>query len=236
MPISDLVIYKPDCIRFILLLLSRKCLTLTICVEMTFEIDNLPYAYDALEPYIDEQTMRLHHDKHYAGYTNKLNSAIEGTALAGQSIVDIFSDLDMDQAAVRNNGGGYYNHSLFWKVMGPGKGGEPTGALRGAIDRAFGSFRGFRGEFSQAAATRFGSGWAWLCVRNGGALCICSTPNQDNPLMPGGCEGMPILGLDVWEHSYYLKYQNRRLEYIENFFNVINWDCVSQLYEENKQA
>ena len=201
---------------------------------MAFEIDDLPYPYDALEPYIDEQTMKLHHDKHYAGYTNKLNSAIEGTSLADQSIAGILSNLDMDNAAVRNNGGGYYNHSLFWKMMGPERGGEPKGALKAAIDKAFDSFHAFKDAFSQAAATRFGSGWAWLCVQSGGALCICSTPNQDNPLMPGACAGIPILGLDVWEHAYYLRYQNRRPEYIENFFNVIDWDCVSGLYEENK--
>ena len=199
---------------------------------MAFKVDDLPYAYEALEPYIDAETMRLHHDKHYAGYTQKLNAAIEGTDWDGQSIELILSDLEMGKAAVRNNGGGYYNHSLFWKVMGPERGGEPTGALKAALESTFGSFQGFREAFSKAAAIQFGSGWAWLCVQPGGALCVCHTPNQDNPLMPGvSCGGTPILGLDVWEHAYYLKYHNRRPDYIENFFQLINWDYVSERYQ-----
>ena len=200
---------------------------------MAFELPNLPYAYDALEPHIDEQTMRIHHTKHHQGYTNKLNAAIEGTDLEGKSIEEILK-VCMDKPAVRNNGGGFWNHSLFWTVMGPNGGGEPTGELATAINDAFGSFDAFKDEFSKAAATRFGSGWAWLCVTNG-KLEVCSTPNQDNPLMPGvACEGTPILGLDVWEHAYYLKYQNRRPDYINAFFNVINWDEVSRRFNEAK--
>lgn len=196
---------------------------------MAFELPNLPYAFDALEPYIDARTMEIHHDKHHAGYTNNLNKAIEGTDLDGLSIEEILVK-GFDKPAVRNNAGGFYNHNLFWKVMGPGKGGEPSGALAQAINEAFGSFEGFKEKFSQAAATRFGSGWAWLVVADG-KLQICSTANQDNPLMPGvGCEGKPILGLDVWEHAYYLNYQNRRPDYINAFFNVVNWDKVAELY------
>lgn len=196
---------------------------------MAFELPNLPYAFDALEPYIDARTMEIHHDKHHAGYTNNLNKAIEGTDLDGLSIEEILVK-GFDKPAVRNNAGGFYNHNLFWKVMGPGKGGEPSGALAQAINEAFGSFEGFKEKFSQAAATRFGSGWAWLVVADG-KLQICSTANQDNPLMPGvGCEGKPILGLDVWEHAYYLHYQNRRPDYINAFFNVVNWDKVAELY------
>ena len=202
---------------------------------MAFQLPDLPYAHDALEPHIDEQTMRIHHGKHHAGYTKKLNAAIEGTDLENKSIEDILTGLDMDNAAVRNNGGGFYNHDLFWKVMGPNGGGTPSGDLASAIDDAYGSFDAFKEAFSKAAATRFGSGWAWLCVQKGGAVEVCSSPNQDNPLMPGvGCGGTPILGLDVWEHAYYLKYQNRRPDYIEAFFNVINWDQVSELYAANK--
>ena len=202
---------------------------------MAFQLPDLPYAHDALEPHIDEQTMRIHHGKHHAGYTKKLNAAIEGTDLENKPIEDILTGLDMDNAAVRNNGGGFYNHDLFWKVMGPNGGGTPSGDLASAIDDAYGSFDAFKEAFSKAAATRFGSGWAWLCVQKGGAVEVCSSPNQDNPLMPGvGCGGTPILGLDVWEHAYYLKYQNRRPDYIEAFFNVINWDQVSELYAANK--
>jgi Fe-Mn family superoxide dismutase len=194
---------------------------------MAFELPKLPYAYDALEPHIDAKTMEIHHGKHHAGYTNNLNNAIAGTALEGKSIEDILTNLDMNNGAVRNNGGGYYNHDLFWKVMSPNGGGNPTGAIAIAIDTAFGSFDAFKDEFSKAAATRFGSGWAWLCVKDG-KLEVCSTPNQDNPLMPGvGCTGTPVLGLDVWEHAYYLNYQNRRPDYINAFFNVINWDEVN---------
>ena len=202
---------------------------------MAFELPKLPYAYDALEPHIDARTMEIHHTKHHNGYTNNLNNAIAGTDLEGKSIDDILKNLDMNNGAVRNNGGGFYNHSLFWSVMSPNGGGKPTGELATAIDRDFGSFENFKDEFAKAAATRFGSGWAWLCVHNGGKLEVCSSANQDNPIMPGiGCGGAPILGLDVWEHAYYLNYQNRRPDYIEAFFNVINWDEVSKRFNEGK--
>jgi len=202
---------------------------------MAFELPNLDYAYSALEPHIDARTMEIHHTKHHAAYTNNLNKAIEGTAMDELSIEDILRGLDMSNNAVRNNGGGYYNHNLFWKIMSPNGGGQPTGALAEAINKDFGSFEEFRKKFSDAAATRFGSGWAWLCVHSGGKLEICSTPNQDNPLMPHvECKGMPILGLDVWEHAYYLHYQNRRPDYIGAFWNVVNWDEVSRRFEENK--
>jgi Fe-Mn family superoxide dismutase len=179
--------------------------------------------------------MEIHHTKHHNGYTTKLNDAIAGTDLEGKGIEDILSNLDMNNGAVRNNGGGFYNHSLFWEVMSPNGGGAPSGDLAAAIDAAFGSFDGFKEKFAAAAGTRFGSGWAWLCVHKGGKLEVCSTPNQDNPIMPGtGCDGQPILGLDVWEHAYYLNYQNRRPDYISAFFNVINWDKVSENYEAAK--
>lgn len=197
---------------------------------MAFELPKLPYAFDALEPNIDAKTMEIHHGKHHAAYTTNLNAAIEGTDLAGLSIEEILQK-GMDKPAVRNNGGGYYNHNLFWTIMAPNGGGKPTGALAEAIDAAFGSFENFKDEFSKAAATRFGSGWAWLVVKDG-KLEVCSTPNQDNPLMPDvGCEGTPILGLDVWEHAYYLNYQNRRPDYINAFFNVVNWDKVAELFK-----
>lgn len=202
---------------------------------MAFELPELPYAYNALEPNIDERTMTIHHDKHHKGYTDKLNDAIKGTEKENQSIEEILKNLDMENKAVRNNGGGYYNHNLFWKVMSPDGGGKPSGALAQAIDNAFGSFDAFKEKFSEAAKTQFGSGWAWLCVHKGGKVEVCSTPNQDNPLMPKiGCGGTPILGLDVWEHAYYLKYQNKRPDYVSNFWNVINWDEVSKNYEKNK--
>ena len=179
--------------------------------------------------------MEIHHTKHHNGYTTKLNGAISGTDLEGSDIVDILTNLDMDNGAVRNNGGGYFNHNLFWEVMSPNGGGTPTGELAGAITEAFGSFEAFKEKFSAAAGTRFGSGWAWLCVHKGGKLEVCSTPNQDNPLMPGvGCGGSPILGLDVWEHAYYLNYQNRRPDYVSAFFNVIDWDKVAALFAEHK--
>ena len=198
---------------------------------MSFQLPNLPYEYDALEPNIDARTMEIHHTKHHNGYTTKLNAAIEGTDLDGKSIEAILEHLDMSNAAVRNNGGGFYNHCLFWEVMSPNGGGNPQGALGSAITEAFGSFEGFKDAFSKAAAGRFGSGWAWLCVHKGGKVEICSTPNQDNPLMPGtGCGGHPILCLDVWEHAYYLHYQNRRPDYINAFFNVINWEKVAEEY------
>lgn len=202
---------------------------------MAFELPELGYAYDALEPNIDARTMEIHHSKHHNGYTTKLNGAISGTNLEGQSIEDILGNLDMNNGAVRNNGGGYYNHSLFWSVMNPSNKGELSGELKDAIDTAFGSFEAFKDAFSNAAATQFGSGWAWLCVLPGGKVEVCSTPNQDNPLMPGvTCGGTPILGIDVWEHAYYLNYQNRRPDYINAFFNVINWNEVAGRYAASK--
>lgn len=202
---------------------------------MAFELPKLSYAYDALEPHIDARTMEIHHSKHHNGYTSKLNAAIEGSDLEGKSIEDILSNLDMSNGGVRNNGGGFYNHRLFWDIMSPNGGGQPSGELADAIDAAYGSFDAFKDAFSKAAATQFGSGWAWLCVLDGGKVEVCSTPNQDNPLMPGvTCGGTPILGLDVWEHAYYLNYQNRRPDYIEAFFSVINWSKVSELYASNK--
>jgi Fe-Mn family superoxide dismutase len=195
---------------------------------MSFNLPNLPYAHDALEPHIDAKTMEIHHGKHHAGYTAKLNAALEGTDLAGKSIEEILSSGNLSPA-LRNNGGGYYNHCLFWSVMSPNGGGHPSGALADAINEAFGSFEDFKTAFSNAAATQFGSGWAWLCIQDG-KLCVCSTANQDNPLMKQGCGGIPILGLDVWEHAYYLNYQNRRPDYIEAFFNVVNWDEVANRF------
>jgi len=201
---------------------------------MSFQLPDLSYDHDALEPYIDSKTMQIHHGKHHAGYTNNLNNAIKGTDLETMSIETILGELDLNNAAVRNNGGGFFNHSLFWNVMSPKGGGVPSGDLASAINDSFGSFDEFKSAFSKAAGTRFGSGWAWLCVHPGGKLEVCSTPNQDNPLMKGvGCGGQPILGLDVWEHAYYLNYQNRRPDYISGFFNVINWDFVSELYSKN---
>ena len=197
---------------------------------MSFQLPDLPYNFDALEPHIDSKTMQIHHGKHHAGYTTKLNAAIAGTDLEGKSIVDILKNLDMSNTAVRNNGGGYFNHCLFWEIMGPNGSGAPSGALANAIDKSFGSFDEFKSKFSTAAGTRFGSGWAWLCVDSEGGLEVCSTANQDNPLMPGECGKTPILGLDVWEHAYYLKYQNRRPDYVEAFFSVINWVKVSENY------
>ena len=193
---------------------------------MAFELPNLPYAHDALEPHIDARTMEIHHGKHHAGYTSKLNAAVEGNDLEGKDIETLLRE-HSDNGAVRNNGGGFWNHTLFWNSMSPNGGGAPEGALAEAIDRDFGSFENFKDQFSKAAATRFGSGWAWLCVNNG-KLEVCSSANQDNPLMPGvGCGGHPILGLDVWEHAYYLNYQNRRPDYINAFFNVVDWSAVA---------
>ena len=201
---------------------------------MSFELPQLPYAYDALEPHIDARTMEIHHSKHHNGYTSKLNAAIEGTDLAGKSIEEICTGMDMNNAGVRNNGGGYYNHNQFWTAMSPNGGGTPTGELADAINTAFGNFDEFKALFTTAAGTRFGSGWAWLCVKNG-KLEICSSANQDNPLMPGiGCGGAPILGLDVWEHAYYLNYQNRRPDYVAAFFNVINWDEIAKRFAAAK--
>lgn len=198
---------------------------------MSFTLPPLPYAYNALEPHIDARTMEIHHSKHHAAYTNNLNAAISGTELENLSIEEILAK-GMDKPAVRNNGGGYWNHNLFWEIMAPSAGGVPSGALATAVDAAYSSFEKFKEEFAKAATTRFGSGWAWLCVHKGGRVEICSTPNQDNPLMPGtGCGGSPILGLDVWEHAYYLNYQNRRPDYVNAFFNVINWTEVQRRFE-----
>ena len=197
---------------------------------MSFELPSLPYAYDALEPHIDARTMEIHHSKHHNGYTNNLNNAIAGTDLEGKSIEEICATPGLSGAA-RNNGGGYYNHCMFWESISPNGGGNPTGNLASAMDSAFESFDNFKAEFSKAAGTRFGSGWAWLCVDKEGKLCICSTPNQDNILMEGDCERTPILALDVWEHAYYLNYQNKRPDYINAFFNVINWREVNRRFE-----
>ena len=195
---------------------------------MAFELPTLKYAYDALEPYIDARTMEIHHSKHHQAYITNLNAAIAGTELEGKSIEEILK-VCKDKPAVRNNGGGFWNHNLFWEVMAPNAGGVPTGELANAIDEAFGSFDAFKEEFAKAGATRFGSGWAWLCVENG-KLVLCSTANQDNPLMGEGCNGTAILAMDVWEHAYYLNYQNRRPDYIQAFFNVINWEVVTEKY------
>ena len=200
---------------------------------MAFELPELGYAYDALEPHMDARTMEIHHSKHHAGYTAKLNDAIAGTEMEGKSIEELLAN-HSDHAAIRNNGGGYYNHCLFWEVMSPTGGGAPTGDLAAAIDAAFGSLDGLKEKFNAAAATRFGSGWAWLCVNNG-VLEVCSSANQDNTLMPGvGCGGHPIMGLDVWEHAYYLNYQNRRPDYINAFWNVLNWEAVAAKYAAAK--
>ena len=202
---------------------------------MAFELPKLNYAYDALEPNIDARTMEIHHSKHHNGYTTKLNAAISGTALENESIESILSSLDMSNKGVRNNGGGFYNHSLFWEVMSPIDKGELSGELKDAILEAYGSFEDFKSAFSSAAATQFGSGWAWLCAHKGGKVEVCATPNQDNPLMPGvSCGGTPILGIDVWEHAYYLNYQNRRPDYINAFFNVINWNEVAKRFAAAK--
>ena len=199
---------------------------------MAFELPDLGYAYDALEPSIDARTMEIHHSKHHIGYTKKLNAAIEGTPLANKSIEEILGSLDMTNGAVRNNGGGYYNHCLYWEVINPQDKGRLSGPLMDAIKAAFGSKEEFETKFAAAAGTRFGSGWAWLCVHDGGKVEICSTPNQDNPLMPGvGCGGTPILGIDVWEHAYYLNYQNKRPDYVKAFLSIVNWNVVEKKYE-----
>ena len=199
--------------------------------DMAFKLPDLKYDYNALEPSIDARTMEIHHSKHHGGYTTKLNNAVEGTDLEGKSIEEILSGVSNHSTAVRNNGGGYYNHNLFWEVMGPDGGGTPSGDLADAINKDFGSFDKFKEEFNNAAATRFGSGWAWLVKQNGGKLMVTSTPNQDNPLMDiVAVDGTPILGLDVWEHAYYLNYQNRRPEYIDAFWNVVNWKAVESRF------
>jgi len=195
---------------------------------MSFKLPDLKYDYNALEPHIDARTMEIHHTKHHAAYTSKLNDAVAGTDLEGMSIEDILAGISGHSTAVRNNGGGFYNHNLFWEVMGPGGGGSPSGDLAAAIDKDFGSFDAFKEKFNNAAATRFGSGWAWLVKQDDGKLVVTSSPNQDNPLMDiAEVKGTPVLGLDVWEHAYYLHYQNRRPEYISAFWNVINWEEVA---------
>lgn len=202
---------------------------------MAFELPALPYAFNALEPHIDTRTMEIHHGKHHQGYVNNLNNAIAGTPLEGKSIEDILKNLDMKNMAVRNNGGGHFNHSLFWTVMAPNAGGAPSGELAEAINRDLGGFEPFKEAFAKAAATRFGSGWAWLSVQKGGKLDICSTANQDNPLMPEmGCGGTPILCVDVWEHAYYLHYQNRRPDYLKAWWNVVDWNAVAKRYASGK--
>jgi Fe-Mn family superoxide dismutase len=200
---------------------------------MAFELPSLPYAHDALAPHIDTQTMEIHHGKHHNAYVTNLNAAIAGTEMEGKSIEELCAQ-HSDVPAVRNNGGGHFNHSLFWSVMSPNGGGNPTGDVAAAIDEAFGSYDAFKAEFAKAGATRFGSGWAWLCLKDG-KLAVCSSANQDNPLMPGvGCGGTAILGMDVWEHAYYLNYQNRRPDYINAFFNVINWEEVNKRFSAAK--
>ena len=202
---------------------------------MAFELPKLPYAYDALEPTFDAQTMEIHHTKHHQAYVTNLNAAIAGTAMENQPIEVILHNIATAAPAVRNNGGGHWNHSLWWTILSPNGSGQPTGAVAEAITTSFGSFDKFKEEFTKAATTRFGSGWAWLCKQADGSLQICSTPNQDNPLMPDtGCKGMPVLGIDVWEHAYYLKYQNRRPDYIAAFFNLINWDEVNRRFADAK--
>ncbi|MDM8158816.1 superoxide dismutase [Labilibaculum sp. K2S] len=200
---------------------------------MAFELPKLPYAYDALEPHIDARTMEIHHSKHHAGYTNNLNVAVSGTDIEEQSIENILANISKQSVAVRNNGGGFFNHDLFWQVMSPKGGGKPSGSLLVAIEKDFGSFDSFKEEFSKAAATRFGSGWAWLVKQPNGKLVVSSTPNQDNPLMDvAEVKGTPILGLDVWEHAYYLKFQNKRPDYISEFWNVVNWEEVAKRFQD----
>ena len=204
---------------------------------MAFELPQLPYAFNALEPHIDARTMEIHHGKHHQAYVTNLNNAIKGTDAESKSIEDICRNISKYPMAVRNNGGGHYNHTLFWQIMAPKAGGTPSGEVAKAIDSELGGFEKFKTDFTQAGATRFGSGWAWLCVKEG-KLAICSTPNQDNPLMDiaeAGCKGIPILGMDVWEHAYYLNYQNRRPDYMNAFFNVINWAKVNENYLKAKK-
>ncbi len=200
---------------------------------MPFELPKLPYAYDALEPSIDAQTMEIHHSKHHQAYVTNLNNAVAGTDLEAMSLEDLMANIAKVPPVVRNNGGGHWNHSMFWTILGPNGGGPATGAVGEAITKTFGSYDKFKEEFTKAATTRFGSGWAWLCKQTDGSVQICSTPNQDNPLMPdAGCKGHPVLGLDVWEHAYYLKYQNRRPDYIAAFFNLVNWDEVNRRFND----
>jgi Fe-Mn family superoxide dismutase len=200
---------------------------------MAFELPKLTYSYDALEPHIDARTMEIHHSKHHAGYTNNLNAAIAETDLENKKIEEILANISKHSVAVRNNGGGYYNHDLFWKVMSPNGGGKPSGSLLSAIEKDFGSFDFFKAEFSKAAASRFGSGWAWLIKKADGKLAVTSSANQDNPLMDiAEVKGTPILGLDVWEHAYYLKFQNRRPDYISVFWEVVNWEEVAKRFQD----
>lgn len=202
---------------------------------MAFELPKLPYAYEALEPHFDKMTMEIHHSKHHNAYVTNLNNAIAGTDAEKLSVEDICKNISKYPVAVRNNGGGHYNHSLFWTILSPNGGGKPSGELAAAIDKQFGSFEKMQEEFNKAATTRFGSGWAWLAVKADGSLCVCSTPNQDNPLMDiAECSGKPVMGLDVWEHAYYLKFQNRRPDYINTFWNIINWEQVSKNYAAAK--
>jgi superoxide dismutase, Fe-Mn family len=202
---------------------------------MAFELPKLNYAFNALEPHIDAKTMEIHHGKHHQAYVTNLNNAIAGTDTEKMSIEDICKTISKFPMPVRNNGGGHYNHSLFWEIMSPNAGGVPTNEVGKAIESELGGFEKFKTDFAQAGATRFGSGWAWLCVKADGKLCVCSTPNQDNPLMDiADCKGTPILGMDVWEHAYYLNYQNRRPDYMAAFFNVINWNKVNELYLKAK--
>ena len=200
---------------------------------MAFELPNLPYAHDALEPHIDTLTMQIHHGKHHNAYVTNLNAALAGTEHDGKTLEELMANMSKLPVAVRNNGGGHWNHSMFWTLLSPNGGGEPTGAVGEAIHATFGSYDKFKEEFTKAAVSRFGSGWAWLCVKQDKSLCICSSPNQDNPLMDiSECPGTPVLGLDVWEHAYYLHYQNRRPDYITAFYNVINWEEVNRRYAE----
>ena len=202
---------------------------------MAFQLPSLPYSFNALEPHIDAKTMEIHHGKHHAAYTNNLNAAIEGTALEGKTIEEILGQVSKQSPAVRNNGGGYYNHTMFWEIMSPNGGGEPTGALADDINKRFGSLAEFKEAFGKAATTQFGSGWAWLIVDAAGSLAVANTPNQDNTLMDlSALKGTPILGLDVWEHAYYLNYQNRRPDYVAAFWNVVNWDEVGKRYSAAK--
>ncbi len=199
-----------------------------------FELPSLPYAFNALEPHIDARTMEIHHGKHHAAYVANLNKAVEGTENEGKSLEDLFKNISKLPAAIRNNGGGHFNHTMFWEIMGPNKGGQPSGALADAINSTFGSFDKFKEQFNAAAATRFGSGWAWLVVSDG-KLVVSSTPNQDNPLMDvADVKGFPVMGLDVWEHAYYLNYQNRRPDYISAWWNVVNWDEVAKRFSQSK--
>jgi Fe-Mn family superoxide dismutase len=205
-------------------------------IIMAFKLPELNYAFNALEPHIDERTMEIHHGKHHQAYVTNLNNAIAGTDAEKLSIEEIVKNISKYPMAVRNNGGGHYNHSLFWEIMAPNAGGVPTNEIGKAIEAELGGFEKFKTDFSQAGATRFGSGWAWLCVKADGKLCVCSTPNQDSPLMDiAECKGTPILGMDVWEHAYYLNYQNRRPDYMAAFFNVINWNKVNENYLKAKK-